>query len=51
VLGDVERDTRTVQGFYECTIRQRPRSWLWMHERWKEPPQAQSWGRRDRAPK
>jgi lauroyl/myristoyl acyltransferase len=37
MIGDIERDTRTIQEFYETTIRERPHSWLWLHERWKKP--------------
>jgi len=37
MTGDIERDTRTIQEFYETTIRERPHSWLWLHERWKKP--------------
>ena len=37
MVGDIEVDTATIQRFYEETIRERPHSWLWLHERWKEP--------------
>ena len=37
MVGDIEIDTATIQRFYEETIRERPHSWLWLHDRWKEP--------------
>ena len=37
MIGDIERDTRTIQEFYETSIRERPHSWLWLHDRWKKP--------------
>lgn len=37
MVGDIERDTTTAQVFYEECIRERPHSWLWMHDRWKKP--------------
>ena len=37
MVGDIETDTATIQRFYEETIRERPHSWLWLHDRWKEP--------------
>lgn len=30
--------TQASQDFYEQAIRQRPHSWLWLHDRWKRPP-------------
>ena len=32
----IGRDTRTIQEFYETSIRERPHSWLWLHDRWKK---------------
>jgi len=37
MVGEIEADTATIQRFYEETIRERPHSWLWLHDRWKEP--------------
>ncbi len=37
MTGDIEGDTRTIQEFYETCIRERPHSWLWLHDRWKKP--------------
>ena len=37
MVGDVETDTATIQRFYEDVIRERPHSWLWLHDRWREP--------------
>lgn len=37
MVGDVEADTTTIQRFYEDTIRERPHSWLWLHNRWRKP--------------
>jgi KDO2-lipid IV(A) lauroyltransferase len=37
MVGDTETDTATFMRFYEETIRERPHSWLWMHDRWREP--------------
>jgi KDO2-lipid IV(A) lauroyltransferase len=37
MVGDIEADTRTIQEFYEEVIRERPHSWLWLHDRWREP--------------
>lgn len=37
MVGDIETDTSTIQRFYEETIRERPHSWLWLHDRWREP--------------
>ena len=37
MVGDIETDTDTIQRFYEETIRERPHSWLWLHDRWREP--------------
>ncbi len=37
MVGDIETDTATIQGFYEDVIRERPHSWLWLHDRWREP--------------
>ena len=37
MVGDIEADTATIQRFYEETIRERPHSWLWLHDRWRKP--------------
>ncbi len=37
LVGDIEADTATIQGFYEGCIRERPHGWLWLHDRWKDP--------------
>ena len=37
MVGDNEADTVTIQRFYEEVIRERPHSWLWLHDRWREP--------------
>lgn len=31
--------TQASQDFYEQTIRQHPHAWLWLHRRWRQPPQ------------
>jgi len=36
MAGDIEIDTQTIQRFYEETIQERPHSWLWFHDRWRE---------------
>ena len=37
MVGDIETDTATIQGFCETCIRERPHGWLWLHDRWREP--------------
>jgi len=37
LTGDVETDSGTIQRYYEDTIRKRPHSWLWLHDRWRKP--------------
>jgi KDO2-lipid IV(A) lauroyltransferase len=37
MAGDVETDTLAIQRFYEECIKERPHSWLWLHDRWKKP--------------
>ena len=37
MVGDIENDSNTIQRFYEDVIRERPHSWLWLHDRWREP--------------
>ena len=37
MVGDTKADTETIQRYYEETIRERPYSWLWLHDRWKKP--------------
>lgn len=37
MVGDIETDTVTIQRFYEKVISERPHSWLWLHDRWREP--------------
>jgi len=37
MVGDIETDSNTIQRFYEEVIRERPHSWLWPHDRWREP--------------
>ena len=37
MVGNMETDTETIQRFYEETIRERPYSWLWLHDRWRKP--------------
>ena len=37
MVGDIETDTATIQHFYEDVIRERPHSWLWLHDRWRKP--------------
>ena len=37
MTGDIEIDSATIQRFYEDVIRERPHSWLWLHDRWREP--------------
>lgn len=37
MVGDAELDNATIQRFYEDTIRERPHSWLWLHDRWRKP--------------
>jgi KDO2-lipid IV(A) lauroyltransferase len=38
VTGDVEADTRAMQGMLEQLIREYPDQWLWIHRRWKTRP-------------
>jgi Kdo2-lipid IVA lauroyltransferase/acyltransferase len=38
VTGDVETDTRALQGMLEQLIREHPDQWLWIHRRWKTRP-------------
>jgi KDO2-lipid IV(A) lauroyltransferase len=38
VTGDVEADTRALQGLLEQLIREYPDQWLWIHRRWKTRP-------------
>ncbi len=38
VTGDVEEDTAAFTRLIEGAIRQRPHSWLWLHDRWKGAP-------------
>ncbi|MCD4748811.1 MAG: lysophospholipid acyltransferase family protein [Thermoanaerobaculales bacterium] len=42
MIGDVERDTMTIQSFYESCIRERPHGWLWLHDRWTIPRHLQT---------
>lgn len=37
MVGDPETATATIQRFYEEVIRERPHSWLWLHDRWRKP--------------
>lgn len=35
--GDIERDTQRMSDWMEEQVRQEPQSWLWLHDRWKQP--------------
>ena len=35
--GDRDQDMRTLNGFIEDRIRERPHAWLWLHDRWRQP--------------
>lgn len=35
--GDIERDTQRMSDWMEAHVRREPDTWLWLHDRWREP--------------
>jgi KDO2-lipid IV(A) lauroyltransferase len=37
LCGNIGEDTQLFMDFYEAHIREHPESWLWLHDRWRQP--------------